>query len=305
MSSSLPERFTVRPATEADAGAIAELAAAVETVLRGASTLTADDFGTWMRLADLPSGSWLIHEDERVVAAGVVLTRGDAGQLSGVVHPDARGQGLGTWLVECAEEMVRGHGFAIMRVGIFGADDVARRLLVSRGYREARHYFTMAIELAEPPAVAAVPDGLRLDTFELADARAFHAALNEAFADEWGWLPIDFEEWAELRLERDDTSLWFVVRDGNELAAVARCELGHGGGYVGAIGVRPSWRRRGLGLGLLRFAFAEFHRRGHRVVRLGVDAENPTGATRLYERAGMHVESKEVVFERELVSPSG
>ena len=35
-------------------------------------------------------------------------------------------------------------------------------------------------------------------------------------------------------------------------------------------------------------------------VTLGVDAENPTGATQLYERVGMHVEAENVVFEKTL-----
>jgi ribosomal protein S18 acetylase RimI-like enzyme len=65
--------------------------------------------------------------------------------------------------------------------------------------------------------------------------------------------------------------------------------------------VRKPWRRRGLGLALLQHAFTEFWRRGERTVALGVDAENPTGATRLYERAGMHVLFDAVVYEKPLV----
>ena len=38
---------------------------------------------------------------------------------------------------------------------------------------------------------------------------------------------------------------------------------------------------------LLLASFREFRRRGETLVRLGVDSENPTGAVRLYERAGM------------------
>ena len=48
-------------------------------------------------------------------------------------------------------------------------------------------------------------------------------------------------------------------------------------------------RGQGLGLALLRQAFAEFLRRGRPAVGLAVDAENSTGATRLYGRAGMRV----------------
>jgi hypothetical protein len=39
--------------------------------------------------------------------------------------------------------------------------------------------------------------------------------------------------------------------------------------------------------GLLRRAFAELATHGHREVRLGVDAQNPTGAVALHESVGM------------------
>ncbi len=63
---------------------------------------------------------------------------------------------------------------------------------------------------------------------------------------------------------------------------------------------RKPWRKRGLGLALLHHAFGEFYRRGQPKVALGVDAQNPTGATRLYERAGMHVAYEAVAFQKEL-----
>ena len=47
-------------------------------------------------------------------------------------------------------------------------------------------------------------------------------------------------------------------------------------------------------------SFREFHRRGQRRVGLGVDSENTTGATKLYESVGMVVDSEQVVWEKEL-----
>jgi GNAT superfamily N-acetyltransferase len=82
------------------------------------------------------------------------------------------------------------------------------------------------------------------------------------------------------------------------MAAVARNEARELGGYVGLLGVRRPWRGRGLAKALLHRTFAEFWRRGLTHVTLGVDAESPTGATQLYERVGMRVESENVVFEK-------
>ena len=71
-------------------------------------------------------------------------------------------------------------------------------------------------------------------------------------------------------------------------------------GWIGTLGVRPAWRRRGIAEALLATAFAEFHRRCERRAALGVDAQSPTGATRLYEKAGMRVFWEAVVYEKEI-----
>jgi ribosomal protein S18 acetylase RimI-like enzyme len=49
----------------------------------------------------------------------------------------------------------------------------------------------------------------------------------------------------------------------------------------------------------MRQAFAEFHRRGLATVGLKVDADNPTGAVRLYERVGMARDRTYLMFTSE------
>jgi mycothiol synthase len=302
MSSSLPEGVTVRPAVEADAAAAADVYHAAETVLRGRSLWDAADVLGWWRLVDLPTDTWLLHEDGELVAVGTLILHGGAGRFGGAVRPDRVGRGLGSALLAMAEKRSRAAGADALRVDVCAEDEAAVALLTKRGHRDARHYFTMRIDLDEPPAAPRWPDGIRPDTFRPDDARAFKAALDESFADEWGWAPIDFEEWKRLRLEAPDfdPKLLFIACDGDELAAVAHCKCAFGGGWVATIGVRPAWRRRGLGRALLLEAFSEFRRRGESAVRLGVDARNPTGATRLYESVGMTVEFEAVVYEKEL-----
>jgi ribosomal protein S18 acetylase RimI-like enzyme len=66
------------------------------------------------------------------------------------------------------------------------------------------------------------------------------------------------------------------------------------------LGVGRAWRGRGIGEALLRHAFGVFHTRGFRLVGLGVDSQNLTGATRLYERAGMRIERQYDVYAKGL-----
>ena len=49
------------------------------------------------------------------------------------------------------------------------------------------------------------------------------------------------------------------------------------------------YRHNGIGSALLRYAIGEVHRHGKPRVGLAVDSDSLTGATRLYEKAGMRV----------------
>jgi mycothiol synthase len=304
MSSSAPDGLEVRRATVDDAPAINELITAVDLAVQGWSESSEPELLGWWRMMDLEQNSWVLHDEAAIAAYAVALPHGETFELDGFVHPDRQGRGLGAWLVSRAEERARELELPKLYVWSLAGDERAHALFEQFGMRELRRFYRMLIELDAPPPPAEWPDGLRVDTFKEEDADAFHAALGDAFEDEWNFVPMPFEQWRELRLVQDpdfDPSLWFVVWDGDEVAAVIRNEPDRSGaGFVGALGVRKPWRKRGLGLALLLHTFGEFYRRGQPRIALGVDAENPTGATRLYERAGMHVAYEAVTYGKDL-----
>jgi mycothiol synthase len=301
--SSLPDGVSVRPLRADDAAAVADVIAESDRHFGGAPQVGAEDVNAWWLRTKLDEDSWMLEESGDAAAVSWLDRLDDDAFAFACVRPGAMGRGLGSWLLSATEQHARDLGFDRLRHGTHGADAAARTLLESAGYREARRHYEMAIELNSEPPQPVLPDGLTIDTFQADDARAFHAASTESFEDEWGHSPMAFDAWWEMRSgdPQFDPSLWFLVREGDEIAAIARCEGGrHGGGFVGLLGVRKPWRRRGLGKALLLQALGEFRRRGFERASLGVDSENPTGATRLYESVGMHVESVFVTFEKEL-----
>jgi mycothiol synthase len=297
--SSLPDGITSRALCQDDAPLVAELLVDDERHFGLPPSLTEQDVRSWWLRTDLDHDSWLLEENGIAIGGGWFDRLDDHAFGGGCVRPGEKGRGLGSWLTETMESHARGLDLNPIRNVVIAKDADARALLEGRGYQEARRHWVMAIELDDEPPAPELPDGLALETFREEDARAFHDATKEAFADEWGFHAMAFEQWWEMR-KNDDQSLWFVVRDGDEIAACARCDEMRGGGFVGSLGVRRPWRRRGLGRALLLHAFREFKNRGFERASLGVDSENPTGATRLYESVGMYVESEHITFEKEL-----
>jgi len=289
-----------RPATSEDFEAIVELIRADEERLLGRpSRLGVSDLREWMSRTNLVENSWLFEEGGELCAVGWVDQLPDAAVsfAAGIVHPNWKGRGLGGELVERAESRARHYGSGRLHQFGVGVDEAATRLFVARGYREVRRFYEMAIELEDEPEA---PD-LGVETLDAGDVEEFHAALDEAFQDHWEHHGSPFEEWWERQRANPnlDLSLWFVIRERGEMAAVSRNEANrNGGGYVAAIGVRRPWRGKGYAKGLLLHTFREFYNRGIKRVTLGVDAQSPTGATHLYERVGMHVEQENVVFEK-------
>jgi ribosomal protein S18 acetylase RimI-like enzyme len=175
-------------------------------------------------------------------------------------------------------------------------DEKGRRRLEREGYRRETELLCMTIPLEPPPGPPVWPDGVTVRTWRDGDGPAVHALLVAAFERNREEVP-PYGEWLPSITEDEefDPGTCVLAECDEGLAGVALC---WSSGFVKDVAVGPSWRRRGLGEALLRHAFAEFRARGHTEVSLKVDADNPTGAVRLYERVGMHVERRLELWAR-------
>jgi len=165
--------------------------------------------------------------------------------------------------------------------------------------------FRSQIDLDAPPPAIRFPDGIELRPFVKDEhAQAVLDAQNESFRDHWGSHTNSLEEWTLRKFGRADfdPTLWMIAWDvrSAQIAGFSQNRYRMGIGWIGTLGVRRLWRKRGLGEALLLHSFAEFYRRGTKTIGLGVDAQNPTGATRLYQKAGMHAASEFLTYEKEL-----
>jgi GNAT superfamily N-acetyltransferase len=170
------------------------------------------------------------------------------------------------------------------------------------GFQEARRNWRMEIELNELPASPTWPEGVELRPFvPERDDRAVFEVIEGAFQDDWEFTPEAFAEWRSWTIEQADfdPSLSFIAWAGDQTVGGALCHAGPPG-WVNSLAVARQWRGRGLGLALLQHAFGDFYRRGLRRAGLAVDAHNPTGATRLYQRAGMRKTREYLNMKKEL-----
>lgn len=296
--------ITVRPLTLDDLPMALRLLAADEERSTGRpSRLGEADVRQWWSAVQLATDSWLLVDKGDPVGIGWIECIDDVAESVVCVDPGAHGRDLETTLLGLTEQRARESGAARIHQMVLSGDEELQETVRKRGYEEVRRFWDMAIEMDSPPDVPAIPDGFTLDRVREEELPAFHAAADEAFQDHWEHHPLTFDEWWQRRSADPDLdlSLWFAVRDGAEFAGVIRNENNrNGGGYVANLSVRRAWRGKGLARVLLLTTFREFYARGIRRVTLGVDSQNPTGATRLYQGVGMTVELEMVVFEKPL-----
>jgi mycothiol synthase len=304
--------YQLRRADPADAEAICEVMAALDLAVTGDTERYApEDVISDLKGIDGETTAWVVTGPDGEVVGYATATNHGSGQLNadGYVHPAHWGHGLGTALVRLTEARAREfipaapEGAQVtLGCGIHMSDEAARGILEREGFALVRVHWTMRIDQEEAPPAPEWPAGITLRTFVRGrDERATFDCVEEAFSDHWGHTPGEFAQWVK-RVERPDfdPSLWLLAEADGELAGVSLCRVRPGTGWVGSLAVRRPWRQRGLGLALLRQSFGEFWRRGERRVALGVDSQNLTGATRLYERAGMHITMRIGAFDKVL-----
>jgi len=304
--------IVTRPTMERLAEALALLQASDEAIW-GASDWTESDLREdWGRI-DLDRDVWLVELDGRLSGVAQLLDRRGARFIGDAyVHPELTGRGVGARMLELLEARSReredewpADGRVVLQAAHLVGDDRAPELFRASGFTRARSFFRMVGDVSREPPAPAWPDGVQLRPLDLdRHGPALHDAQEEAFAHEWGHVAQTYGAWAERAfvLPQIDPALVPVVWAGDEIVAFSLNYAKRNGdwGWIGTLGVREAWRRRGLGLALLRESFQRFRSIGETTVALGVDAQNPTGATRLYERAGMTVLWQADVWEKEL-----
>lgn len=168
------------------------------------------------------------------------------------------------------------------------------------GYEHIRTWWHMERSIDPPPAPLPPPEGVTITPSEgPQDDEMLHAIVREAFSGHFDTEPQTLDEW---RTENEDLlrdrGLVLVARVDGEPAGVETMFLPDGLGWIGELGVLERFRGRGIGRALLLEGFRVLASRGATKVRLNVDSENETGATRLYTSVGMREHRRFAVFEK-------
>lgn len=236
------------------------------------------------------------------------------------VHPRHRGKGLGDFVLSWAEARARQimaekpqdrpHG---LRMGVMDFEHYRRALCERHGFEIVRYFYTMRRDLSQPIAEVRLPEGFVIRTWEPALDRRVFEAFNESFKDHWGYQPASEEVWRNEVTGREGFrgDLSYVIIDGDEVAGFSMNYLspeeneryGIQEAWIGELGVRRPWRKRGFATALLNQSMHAFKAEGMTFATLGVDAESPTGALGVYERVGFRQVKRSMSYAKDFDGP--
>jgi GNAT superfamily N-acetyltransferase len=281
---------------------------------------------TVMARSELADGILLAEVDGVVIAFGDGYCSGDNEGIGRMLEhgcrvvPGWRSKGIGRVLLREAQAAARRRASTRPRTGLpavfvsFVNETEAEtvRLLTRNGYRPARYEFSMVRPTLDDPPDDALPPGIELRSARPEDSLAILRAADEAFRDEPTYAAQTDEQlvaWAASPIG-GQLDVWQVAWAGAEVVAGVLGHIdndenrlsGRRRGYTQLIFTRRPWRRRGLARALIGRNLRELSRRGMTEAALSVDADNPSAALRIYERAGFVRDKVLVLFARPVES---
>jgi len=234
--------------------------------------------------------------------------------LFGFLLPQWRRKGIGTVMLRHAERRLREIATGHPQDGerffqSFGADTEkgALALLECQGYKPIRYELDMRRDLSEPFPDTPMPEGLEVRPVEEAHVWPIFDTMNEAFRDHWSYRQEsreEFEGW--MNSPTYNPKLWKVAWDGDQVAGmvlnflnpVENEEYKRKRGYTEGICVRRTWRKRGLARSLIVQSMKMFKEMGMTETAHGVDAQNLSGALRLYQSVGYRQVKLRTIFRK-------
>lgn len=185
-------------------------------------------------------------------------------------------------------------------------------MLEKAGYKPIRHFWEMVRPSLDDIPDFSLPEGLEVRPVQADHIRAIWDAANEAFRDHWGFsqpTEEDYKAWQENKT-LFQPELWQVAWDvaTNQVAGQVRTFIDHARnekynhkrGYTEFISVARPWRKRGVARALIVRSLRVQKEQGMTESALGVDSENLSGATRVYEDCGFRVTKQGTIYRKPL-----
>jgi len=261
----------------------------------------------------------IVEVDERMVGYGRAASREEVGGLRVYdVNPlvAAADEAVLTVVIDVLEARIRaiaaGHppGEKVLQAYVGATAPERDALFLRRGYEPVRFSYVMIRPSLDDLPDAPLPPGLEIRDVLPEHLPLIWAADQEAFRDHWGNTPgtdADYEQFVNDPVT-NDTSLWRIAWDGDDVAGQVRSYIsaeenerfGRQRAYTENISVRRPWRRRGLARALIAASFPLLRARGMTEAALGVDAENTSGALRVYEACGFKPVSRSTRYRKPL-----
>ena len=257
----LPSGFTARALTPADVDIVTELVATCEQHDDGRVEIDREDIVVdWARPGfDLATDSIGVFEHDRLVGeAELFKNRAEVN-----VHPEVRGRGIGTALLEWTERLARDRGRT--RINQSTSDHTAAAaLLEAHGYVYSHTSWILEIENRGRPRDPELADGIVFRDYDPgADARETYQVVEDAFNEWTDREPASFEEWAALSIERPSFAPWQVIlateeASGDIVGVTFMLDYEAEGGWVQQVATKASHRHRGIARAMLLRAFQVF-----------------------------------------------
>ena len=269
----------------------------VDATIAMINTCELHDAGEWMwersdLLADVrtegfdPERDWIgVFRSDEIVAWGM-YTHPRRAWVD--VHPDHRGQGVGTWLRHWTESRGRDRGSDRVTQVIEDTRLDVASMLEAAGYAPGYTSWVLRMEHATEHSNPTAPNGITLRPIRSDDEATTMAMFEAAFSEFADRLPSSEAAWRAGTVERegfvpDDL---IVALDGDAIVGGALL-LDSEEIWVDKLAVAATHRHRGIARALLHTAFTRSFDRGYDHTMLSTDSR--TGALSLYERVGMRV----------------
>lgn len=233
------------------------------------------------------------------------------------IHPNLRwNHGLEAelfgWASERIGEVGRQRGLrARLRTGSIADNPQRIAMLEQHGFKAVRYFMDMARPLADPLPEPQFPVGFTLRTLAgPEEVPAWVEMFNLSFIDHWDHHDLTVEQrlhWLTESDYRPQDDL-IAVADDSTFAAFCKCLIsreqnrrtGREEGWISLLGTRRGYRKLGLGRAMLLSGLQLLKADGLDTALLGVDADSPTGATRLYESVGFRTTRTFIAFMKDI-----